>query len=182
MSAGRAALLGVFWLGGTLAATSVGLVAVNQVGNDVGDSTVAPLTSGAIQNALRTAETRSPAITPPPAELPDDSETGPTKSVTTKGGVFAARCRNNEVRLVLASPNDGYQTQQDSSGRTVRFVGSREQVVVTLSCRAGSIVATTQTVSLTSSPAPDPVSSPSTSHAPSPEPTEQPETPEPSGG
>ena len=96
--------------------------------------------------------------------------------------MLAARCRRNQVRLMLASPNDGYQTQRNSSGRTVRFVGGREQVVVTLSCRAGSILAATHAVPRTSSPAPDPVSSPSTSHAPSPEPTEQPEMPEPSGG
>jgi hypothetical protein len=178
MSVGRAALLGALWLGGTLAATSVGLVAVNQVGNDVGESTAAPLTSGAIQNALRTAETPSAAITPP-AEPPDGSETGPIRSITTKGGVLAARCRSNQVRLVLASPNDGYQTRPDSSGRTVRFVGSREQVVVTLACRAGAIVATTRTVPLIPRPSPDPVSSPE----PSPEPSDHPEpTEQPSGG
>jgi hypothetical protein len=77
---------------------------------------------------------------------------------------------------VLASFNNGCPTQQDNSGRTVRLVGSHEQIVVTLSCRDGVILATTRSVPRTQSHAPGPVSSPERSPEPSdhPEPMEQP--------
>lgn len=172
--------MSALWLAGVTSATTIGLVAVHLVGNDVGDPIAAPLTDNAIQQALRSV--------PPTAAVPTATD-GPTgqgspaatssregrlRTVSTSGGVVSARCRDGAPSLLYATPSDGYRTERTSTSETtvVRFVGTTRRVTLTLSCREEDLRTDARTETLvTTRPA-----GPTTS---GPTPTEDSRTPEP---
>ena len=128
----HALVLGALWVAGATVATSVGLVAVRLVGDQVGDSVSSPLNGDAVRDAL-TQVSHSPHVEPSPDATGTDEELGPVRSISTRGGELGARCRDDVPGLLYATPADGYRTERD--GRTlVRFVGARRVVTVRLSC------------------------------------------------
>lgn len=163
-----AMVLGTLWVGGAVFATSVGLVAVERVGNEVGGPVSSPLTSDAIHEALVAA---SPA--PEHTEAADTDgvdELGAVETVSSRGGVLGARCRDHLPTLLYATPTDGYRTVRSSG--LVRFVGSRNQVVVRLSCNDEDLVARTTVQRLGT-----PVATPSPAPAATREPAESQDSP-----
>ena len=184
MASRHALLIGALWLAAATSATSVGVVAVRQVADQVGDEVSAPLSSTGVRQALSSV---TPA--PEPSEEPSDGPTdepaeepseGRVRTVTTAGGVVSGRCRGTTPTLLYATPADGYRTERTSSpGVTVvRFVGRSRQVTLTLTCRDDDLRVDTRTDRIGSPPAP----SPSPRQTRDDEPSERPEpspTPEP---
>jgi hypothetical protein len=184
MASRHALLIGALWVAAATAATSVGVVAVRLVADQVGDDVSAPLSSTGVRQALS-----SVTPTPEPAEEPseeaseepdDEAAEGRVRTVTTEGGVVSARCRNAVPRLLYATPADGYRTERTSSaGATlVRFVGPSRQVTLTLTCREDDLRVDKRTDRLGTQPAPSPTPRETYDPAPSERPGPS-ETPEP---
>lgn len=187
VSRGSAALA-VLWAAGTVAATTVGLLAVSLVGDQVSGPVASPLTSRAIQEELgavaatkRTSDERLPT----PSR---GTASGRARTLTTEAGIVSVRCSDEAPVLLYATPADGYRTERSGSARAalVRFVGTTRQVTVTAVCRddRAQVSVVTARVSSrppTAAPAPEPQTQPGA--ATPPEQSEQPEplaSPEPS--
>ena len=134
-----ALLMGALWLAGVVSATTVGLVAVQQVGRQVGDQVASPLTSKAVQQALQSASPASSHPTAQPAETSPggSSEEGDLRTQSTVGGVVGGRCRGGAPTLLYATPSDGYRTERSSTQAAVvvQFAGSARRVTLTLTCQ-----------------------------------------------
>jgi hypothetical protein len=181
MASRPALLIGALWVAAATAATSVGVVAVRLVADQVGDDVSAPLSSTGVRQALS-----SVTPTPEPAEEPseeaseepdDEAAEGRVRTVTTEGGVVSARCRNAVPRLLYATPADGYRTERTSSaGATlVRFVGPSRQVTLTLTCREDDLRVDKRTDRVGTQPAPSPRETHDAEPSERPEPSETPE-------
>jgi hypothetical protein len=133
-------VLGTLWVAGAVFATSVGLVAVQRVGNEVGDDVASPLSNDAVRKALVSATPATPHAEP--EDVGTAEEIGPVRTVSTRGGLVSARCRDHDPALLYAAPADGYRTVR-SEPDVVRFVGSKVQVVVRLSCDDEELVSKT---------------------------------------
>jgi hypothetical protein len=168
-------LLGALWLTAAVAATSVGLLAVHLVGNEVGAQIPAPLSDEGVQQALvSVSPTPSPAATPSEEPADDNSSEGRARTVVTTGGVVSARCTDGRPRLLYATPAEGYRTERGT--RTVAFVGDQRRVTLTMTCAGDELRTSTSTQRVdTRSPSPAPVVHPSPPESP-----EQSEQPEPS--
>jgi hypothetical protein len=188
MASRHALLIGALWLAAVTAATSVGVVAVRLVGDQVGDEVSAPLSSNGVRQALSSVSP-TPEPSEEPSEEPSDDPSGEpaeeqregrVRTVTTDGGVVSGRCLGTTPTLLYATPADGYRTERTSAqGATlVRFVGRTRQVTLTLTCREDDLRVDTRTDRIGTQPAPS--ATPRETHDP--EPSERPEpspTPEP---
>ena len=180
MASRHALVIGALWVAAATAATSVGVVAVRLVADQVGDDVSAPLSSTSVRQALSSV---TPAPEPSEEEFEDPAEEaseGRVRTVTTDGGVVSGRCLGTTPTLLYATPADGYRTERTSTqGATlVRFVGRSRQVTLTLTCRADDLRVDTRTDRIGTRPAP----SATPRETDDPEPTERPEpspTPEP---
>jgi hypothetical protein len=152
-------LLVLVWVGGLLAAMSVGLLAVRLVAAQVGDPAVAPLSavaaaSGAPDGAAppATAAPATPTGGPPssaapaPGSSPDRPapSTAPavatTQTFSTAGGTLGVQCTGTALRLLYRTPAQGYALDEQSVGGSeaeVRFRGAGARVRVRLSCATG---------------------------------------------
>jgi hypothetical protein len=166
-------LLGALWLTAAVTATSVGLLAVHLVGNEVGAQVPAPLSDEGVQQALvSVSPTPAPSATPTEAPDDDNGSEGRARTVVTAGGVVSARCTDGRPTLLYATPAEGYRTERGM--RTVAFVGARRRVTLTMACTGDELRTTTSTQNVgTRSPSPVPVVQPSPHE--SPEHSEQPE-------
>jgi len=169
--------MSALWLAGVTSATTIGLVAVRLVGNEVGDPIAAPLTDTAIQQALRSVPPTTLATDGPTGErspAATSSHEGRLRTVTTAGGVVSARCRDEVPSLLYATPADGYRTERSSTTETtvVRFVGTTRKVTLTLSCRDEDLGVDTRSETLVTT-------RPATPTPSGPTPTEDARTPEP---
>ncbi len=154
-------LLVLVWVGGLLAATSVGVLAVRLVATQVGDPAVAPLSAVAAASGAATAGTVSPPApgaarpTPaaplsqaptavPPSSRPTTAPVAPaptTRTFTTAAGTLGVQCTGSALRLVYATPAQGWALDERSVGGTeaeVRFQGAGSRVRVRLSCASGA--------------------------------------------
>jgi hypothetical protein len=176
-------VLAALWAAGSVAATSVGLVAVRLVGNEVGDQVAAPLTNDAVRKALISVPSHEEHEA---GEEPSTSPSalGPVQTFSTRGGIVSGRCNDDAPVLLYATPADGYRTVR-SGPALVRFVGSTRQVTVSLSCHDERLRAATTEDRLggrpiTPGPSATPRPQPSEEHSSeSPEPSHS-DTPEPS--
>ena len=164
MASRHALLIGGVWLAAVVAATSVGVVAVRLVSNQVGDQVSDPLTTAGIQQALGSAAP-TPSAEPVQHRTPPATDEGVARTVSTAGGIVSARCSDGTATLLYATPADGYRTVRDASA--VRFVGRARQVTLTLACRDDQLQVATRTDRIGTG------SSPRTTPAPSPAPTRQ---------
>lgn len=158
MASRHALLIGALWLAAATTATSVGVVAVRLVADQVGDEVSAPLTSTGVRQALSSVGP-TPEATEGPSEDPvEEAFEGRVRTVTTDGGVVSGRCRGTAPTLLYATPADGYRTERTSSaGATlVRFVGRSRQVTLTLTCREDDLRVDTRTDRIGTRPAPSP--------------------------
>ena len=177
MSSRGPLLLGTLWLTAAVTATSVGLLAVHLVGNEVGAQVAAPLDDEGVQRAL-VSVSPTPSHSEEP-EADDTTDQGRVRTVTTDGGVVSARCSNGRPVLLYATPEDGFRTVR--STRTVAFVGEHRRVLLTMTCAGTELRATTTSERVgTPSARPAPVVQPSPTEAP--EPSDRPEEPESGAG
>jgi hypothetical protein len=155
-------LLVLVWVGGLLAATSVGLLAVRLVATQVGDPAVAPLSAVAAATGAATPGTvptltattappsspaaplsQAPTVAPPTAR-PSTAPAAPapaTRTFTTAAGTVGVQCTGTALRLVYATPAQGWTLDERSVGGSeaeVRFRGAGSRLRVRLSCASGA--------------------------------------------
>ncbi len=132
-------LLVAVWLGGLLVATSVGLLAVRLVAAQVGDPAVAPLPAVAAATTSPTpAVTSQPSA---PASTPPTAGAAATRTFPTTAGTLGVQCAGPALRLVYATPAQGYALDErtvSGSEAEVRFEGDGTRVRVRLSCSTGA--------------------------------------------
>lgn len=180
-------LLGTLWVTAASVATGVGLVAVDLVAGQVGDTVSAPLSQSGILDALSRVPASSPTPSPSPSRSASPSPSastlvlGPLRTISTVGGEVSARCRDGVPTLLYATPAEGFRTER-SSGREVRFESSRREVRVKLSCSArGTLLSEVETEVepvQTRSPRPSP-SETDESESPEPRDDDESDSPEP---
>lgn len=150
-----AVALVALWLAAVGLSVAVGFGAVHLVGEKVADSTVAPLSAGAVDSqAAQPKPPASPSASPAgtPAATPSPSGAAPrasrapaprsrsTRTVTVTGGTVAVRCTGSEARLLYATPADGYSSTVESRGPVeveVEFRGSGGEGRVKARCSGG---------------------------------------------
>jgi hypothetical protein len=127
----------VLWLVAAAAATAVGLAAVAAIGTDIFGAGQDPLSQSEVDELLTSRPSSTTAPTPsssppPPAE----------KTTVTEGGTVIARCDGALVRVVSASPAQGYQVDPDDDDLddhpSVKFQSGDREIEVRLRC-AGDV-------------------------------------------
>jgi hypothetical protein len=159
-------LLAALWLTAAVTATSVGLLAVHLVGNEVGAQVAAPLSEESVRQALvSVSPTPSRSAASPSPRAADDHAEGRARTVVTSGGVVSARCSDGRPKLLYATPAEGYRTERGA--RTVAFVGSHQRVTLTLRCSGDDLRTATSTQAVdTGRPSPTPVVRPTPTESP----------------
>jgi hypothetical protein len=142
-------LLVAVWLGGLLAATSVGLLAVRLVAAQVGDPAVAPLSAVAAASTAATPSSRPSPAPPPDAPPPATPTAGPaqrpaataTRTFSTAAGTLGVQCTGTALRLLYATPAEGFALDEREVSGTdaeVRFEDEGTKVRVRVSCATGA--------------------------------------------
>lgn len=144
----------LLWLVAAAAATAVGLAAVAAIGTDIFGGGRDPLSQSEVDELLasRTAATpTAPRTTPQTTTQPTTTTTAPTttvpsapveKATVTEGGTVIAACTaEGLVRIVSASPAQGYQVDPDDDDLddhpSVKFQSGEREVEVRLRCVDG---------------------------------------------
>jgi serine/threonine-protein kinase len=142
-------LAAVGWLSATVAATLVGLGAIQLAGAGITGTPGGIRDQRDVERALAAPEptpvpsTRgtAPEATPT-AAAPSATPTGAATHVfATSGGSAVAECGPSGVRLVSWAPAQGYRTKEVERGPDdhvkVRFVGSQREYELRLRCVGG---------------------------------------------
>jgi hypothetical protein len=146
--------LAALWLAAAGLSVGVGFGAVHLVGEEGTDATAAPLSVDAV--ASQAAQSPGPAQTgsgESAATPTGEASTRPTRSgqapaprsssartVSVTGGTVTVRCSGDTVRLLYATPVDGYASTVESRGPVeveVEFEGAGGNGRVKASCSAG---------------------------------------------
>jgi hypothetical protein len=127
----------VLWLVAAAAATAVGLVAVSAIGTDIFGAGQDPLSQSEVDDLL-TSRTPTPSST-----SPSTTTSAPPADTTTvtNGGTVISRCEGALVRVVSASPAQGFQVDPDDDELddhpSVKFFSGEREVEVRLRCAGG---------------------------------------------
>jgi hypothetical protein len=133
MPISRRAAVALAWLAAVVGATAIGLTAVGAIGAGIVGAAPAPLSEAEVRALLATSPV---PFTPTAAPAP--GPTAPTV-LASAGGTVLATCVDGTVRIVAATPAQGYQLHDESGedpGR-VRFESGAGRVEMQLSCRDG---------------------------------------------
>ncbi|MFC4855141.1 hypothetical protein [Actinophytocola glycyrrhizae] len=126
----------VLWLVAAAAATAVGLLAVSAIGTDIFGAGQDPLSQSEVDELLASR----PA--PPPTTTSSAPPPPPEKTTVTEGGTVIARCDGALVRIVSASPAQGFQVDPDDDDvddhPTVKFQSEEQEIEVRLRCVDGT--------------------------------------------
>ena len=126
----------VLWLVAAAAATAVGLAAVAAIGTDIFGAGQDPLSQSEVDELL-TSRSASPSPTTSSSSPPPPGE----KTTVTEGGTVIARCEGALVRVVSASPAQGYQVDPDDDEvedhPSVKFQSGEREIEVRLRCVNG---------------------------------------------
>ena len=135
----RVLALSLVWLTGTIAATSVGVLAVRQVAEQVGDPAVPPL---AVSPTARTPASVAPSPgAGTPAVVPTAPERLASLTFRSTGGTVGAQCAGRVPRLLYATPAEGYALDESSVEGTeleVRFESESARARLTIGCATGT--------------------------------------------
>lgn len=128
----------VLWAVAAAAATAVGLAAVAAIGTDIFGAGQDPLSQSEVDDLLTSPPSTSSSVThttttpPPPAD----------RKTETEGGTVISRCESGLVRVVLASPAQGYQVDADDDELddhpSVKFRSGEREIEVRLRCVGGT--------------------------------------------
>ncbi|MET1074007.1 MAG: hypothetical protein ABWY11_15280 [Umezawaea sp.] len=145
----RAVTAVLAWSGALVAATLVGMTAVDAIGSGIVGAGGQPLSQSEVDARLSTARstttTTPPNTTTPPTTTtttaPTTTTTATAEVVASQGGTVIARCSGAGVEIVSANPGQGYQasTEAEADHPRVRFTGGRGRVEVRLRCVGGRI-------------------------------------------
>jgi len=125
----------VLWVVAAAAATAVGLAAVSAIGTDIFGAGQDPLSQSEVDELLTSSSSPPPTTTssPPPPE---------EKTTVTEGGTVIARCEGALVRVVSASPAQGYRVDSDDDDvedhPSVKFQSGEREIEVRLRCVDGT--------------------------------------------
>ncbi|MFG3685633.1 septum formation initiator [Micromonospora sp. NPDC047740] len=153
----RQILAAVGWLATTVAATLVGMAAIQLVGKGIAGTPGGVRDQQEVERALASPEpapprpTRSPTGSPavgataPASPTPTGRPTGARSSFATPGGTAVAECGPAGARLVTWSPAQGYREKEAEPGPDdhvkVRFVGPGGEYELRVRCVGGQPVA-----------------------------------------
>ncbi len=156
----------VLWLVAAVAATTAGLFAVGAIGTGIfGAQAQRPLTESEVDRRL--AESAAPPATttrPPPSSRPSTtrppSTTTPATSATppaaqptvirSDGGTVIAECTAGGVRVLGATPAQGYQVESEDEDHgvddhpTVKFTSGEQEIRIRLRCVGGTVTHTVE--------------------------------------
>jgi len=132
------------WAAALVAATVVGLTAVNAIGSGIVGAGQRPLSQSEVDARLAalpsTPNTSStPSSTPPSTPSSAPAPTVEPTVVTSPGGSVIARCSGNLVEVVSALPAQGFQARTESGEDhpSIRFSSGRTRVEIKLRCVDG---------------------------------------------
>ncbi|GIJ80781.1 hypothetical protein SAMN05443287_110132 [Micromonospora phaseoli] len=156
---GRRTFLAVAgWLATAVAATLIGLAAIQLVGEsltgtpggvrsqeEIARALAEPIPSGTAATGTGSPGPPDPSATPPvgPSALPVSPSAEPDnrRSFTNPGGSAVAECVPGGVRLVSFNPRPGYQVDDVDRGpdddAEVKFVGPSGEYELSVRCVAG---------------------------------------------
>lgn len=125
----------VLWLVAAAAATAVGLAAVAAIGTDIFGAGQDPLSQSEVDELLTSSPRPASSSPPPPAD----------KTTVTEGGTVISRCDGALVRIVSASPAQGFQVDSDDDDDnvdaddhpSVKFTSGEREIEVRLRCAGG---------------------------------------------
>ncbi|WBB72537.1 septum formation initiator [Micromonospora sp. WMMD1128] len=134
------------WLATTVAATLVGLAAVDLVGAGITGTAGGVRTERDVARALAVPDPgvpsptgANPAATTAGPRSGAPAATGARRDFVTPGGSVLAECVPGGVRVVTWSPAPGYRTKDAEAGPDdhveVRFVGGGQEYELRLRCR-----------------------------------------------
>ncbi|MCW2598469.1 MAG: Septum formation initiator [Frankiales bacterium] len=132
-------LLVAVWAVGAVLATSVGLIAVRLVRDQVGDPATQPLSAAEVKRAVAsasavprpTARPSRPTRTTGPARAPQ------RRTFSTAGGTVAVQCSGGRPSLIYAVPAAGWSVDKQESqptGVEVRFRADKGDVRLRIGC------------------------------------------------
>jgi hypothetical protein len=136
----------VLWVVAAAAATAVGLAAVAAIGTDIFGAGQDPLSQSEVDELLAG---RSPASTVPSSTAPSSTPTSPVPpedtKTATRGGTVISRCEGGLVRVVSASPAQGYRVDPDNDDLdgdlddhpSVKFQSGEREIEIRLRCADG---------------------------------------------
>ena len=144
------------WLACTVAATAVGILAVEAIGSGIAGTGTEPLSMHEVEQQLSAAPPMpSPSGSNPTGPNPTDSDSGPSPTASptgtttvsgkrvfgTKGGSVVARCIGDRAELVSWSPAQGYQTDDlergPGSSAGIQFETDDLEINVKITCVNG---------------------------------------------
>jgi hypothetical protein len=122
----------VLWVVAAAAATAVGLLAVSAIGTDIFGAGQDPLSQSEVDDLLANRPSSTTTSTPPPPE---------EETTETEGGTVISRCEGTFVRVVSASPAQGYRVDSDDDVEdhpSVKFQSGEREIEVRLRCVDGT--------------------------------------------
>jgi hypothetical protein len=148
----------LLWLAAAAAATAVGMTAVSAIGTDIFGGGNNPLSASEVDDQLRsqTASPTSPPTTTSPTTSPATTSTttpapppgGRRVTTPTAGGTVISRCEPGGVRVLQATPAQGFQVDPDDDGvddhPSVKFQSGDREIEVRLRCVNGVPQATVE--------------------------------------
>lgn len=131
----------VLWLVAAAAATAVGLVAVSAIGTDIFGAGQDPLSQSEVDDLLANRPTSTTSRTPP-STTSSPPPPPPEKTIQSEGGTVMARCEGTLVRIVSASPAQGFQVDPDDDELddhpSVKFQSGEQEIEVRVRCVNGT--------------------------------------------
>lgn len=129
----------VLWVVAAAAATAVSLAAVAAIGSDIFGAGQDPLSQSEVDQLLANPPTESSATTSPTSSTPPPPADTRTD---TPGGTVISRCDSGLVRVVSASPAQGYRVDAHDDELddhpSVKFESDSREIEIRLRCVAGT--------------------------------------------
>jgi hypothetical protein len=134
------------WSAALVAATTVGITAVNAIGSGIVGAGQRPLTQSEVDARLAASTPTTKPTTATTSSGPSTS-TGPsatseTRAIPSQGGTVIARCVPGGVEIVSTTPAQGYQASSDhevDDHPKVEFTAGDIKVEVRLRCVSGVV-------------------------------------------
>lgn len=153
MRRGRVTTGVLLWLVAAAAATAVGMTAVSAIGTDIFGGGSSPLSESEVDAQLRSqvpgTTTEPPTSTPSPPPTSPAPAAARTVSTRTAGGTVLSRCEAGGVRVLQATPAQGFLVDDDDDDGvddhpSVKFQAGEREIEVRLRCVNGAPVATVE--------------------------------------
>jgi hypothetical protein len=128
------------WLAVLVAATLIGITAVNAIGSGIVGAGEAPLSPSEVDARLSATPSPPPvsSSTPVTTTTTGQPPAPAAHAFPSQGGTVIARCVPGGVEIVSATPAQGYQVSSSSheidDHPSVRFTSGRTEIEVRLRC------------------------------------------------